>query len=75
MNTTRAEFIVPSNCKPHFPVKLGTGLFGMKVYLSRFAGSGLVAALKVPDFPKSVRSSLRCQYPNKSSGKFLSLIS
>lgn len=62
----RTVLIVPSNFKPHFPVKLGTGLLGIKAYLLRFIGSGLVAALKVPYFPKSVRSSLRCQYPNKS---------
>ncbi len=70
--TIKDVSIVPSNCNPYLPVKLGTGMFGIKEYLTSFAGSGIVAALKLPYFPKSVRSSLKYQYPNKSCGRFLS---
>ncbi len=64
--TIKDVSIVPSNCNPYLPVKLGTGMFGIKEYLTSFAGSGIVAALKLPYFPKSARSSLKYQYPNKS---------
>jgi hypothetical protein len=64
--TIKDVSIVPSNCNPYLPVKLGTGMFGIKEYLTSFAGSGIVAALKLPYFPKSAKSSLKYQYPNKS---------
>ena len=64
--------IVPSNFGAHFPVKLGTGLFAINLYLIILVGSGPEVALKFPYFPKNMKSSLKCQYPNKSLGRVLS---
>jgi hypothetical protein len=64
--------IVPSNVGAHFPVKLGTGLLIANLYFASFAWSGKDFALKLPYFPKNIKSSLKYQYPNISSGRVLS---